>query len=484
MKTLFVASELAPWAKVGGLGDVIGSLPKALAKLVVNVSVVIPCYEKINLKRLGAKLVLKDFSVRIGRTRERINLYKTRLPGNRVSVYLIDNKRYLSRGEVYFERTAFAGSFKEIQRFVFFSQAVYELLASGKLNADIVHANDWHTGALVSLLKNRHSDAVKNGGRISAGSFAGAEDDSPRVVFTIHNLANQGDWNAGQIEKWFGQSNFRTRGKNFNFMAEGIKNADLVTTVSPSYAKEILAQKYGVGLEKLLQKRARQRKLIGILNGVDYDAWPLQKRNKKRFQKELGLAINPPSPIFGLVARLTYQKGINLIAPIVPQFVKKYGAQFVFLGQGEKQNEKALKALAGKYPKNVYMKIGFDADLAKKIYAQSDFFLMPSLFEPSGLGQMISMRYGTIPIVRATGGLKDTVIHKKTGFVFEKPASQGLAGAIEEALRTFVDRKKFQEIIANCRREDFSWKKSAKKYLKLYDKLGREKNGEAVKRNN
>lgn len=431
---LFVAAEFAPLAKVGGLGDVIGSLPAALKNIGIQVSVVIPRYAHIPIHTLE----------RIGTLDAETAIYTKRAKG--IPVFFIDNARYLSTGPIYFQKTAFAGTKKEIDRFVFFSRAVYQLLArtnaentrndAGKSSAmfgwkpDIVHCHDWHTALLVKKLRKTKIP----------------------VIYTIHNLANQGK--AGDI----------------NWMKEGIKHADMVTTVSPTYAKEILTKKYGRGLEKVLKKRAREGKLQGILNGIDYGSWPLEKRNKNKFQKDMALA-QKAAPVFGLVSRLTRQKGIRLLMPLVSHFVKTHGAQFVFLGQGEDEIEKGLRALARKHPAAVYATMQFDERIAHRIYAQSDFFLMPSRFEPSGLGQMIAMHYGTIPIVRATGGLKDSVKDGKTGLMFEKESSQALTHAIERALRVFREPVAHKKMMHEDKMQDFSWKRAAREYKTLYQKL-------------
>lgn len=462
MRVLFAATELAPIAKVGGLGDVAAGLPRALAGLGAKLQIIIPKYARI--KRSALAPVLKNFPVRLGNKTEKINLYKLKRGIGGTEVFLVENKKYLSRGPIYFERTAFAGSFREIRRFLFFSKAVFELLRGGALAADIIHLNDWHTGALATLLK-------KNFQFSRPGAEANFHFQKPKVFFTIHNLANQGKWGARQTTSWFGKNGFKNSGGNFNFMLEGIRNADIVTTVSPNYAREIKTKQYGEGLERWLKKRAASGALRGILNGTDYDYWPPQKRHKKKFQRKLGLKIGRRLPVFGLVARLTEQKGISMIIPLAGKFVKKYGAQFVFLGQGEEKNERALKKLAEKYPKNVFTKIAFDEKLARAIYAQSDFFLMPSIFEPSGLGQMIAMRYGTIPIVRATGGLKDTVRDGTTGFVFKNISPAALSLAAERAITAFSSKKTFKKIIAECKRQNFGWGRSAKKYLALYKQL-------------
>ena len=418
IKILFAASEMAPLAKVGGLGDVIGSLPKTLKKMEVDTEVVIPRYGHISKKNLKLISSLdKDTAV-----------YQTRSGG--VRVFLIDNKKYLSRGPVYFERTAFAGSRKEINRFLFFSKAVFELIKRGFLKPDAVHANDWHTGALITMLQNQKSK-IKN--------------KNLKTIFTIHNLANQG--------KWGGR----------NLMAEGIKNADIVTTVSRAYAKEILTKEYSEKLEGLLNKRARENKLIGILNGIDYSFWP-RKARAPRF----GASNASPNPRFGFVARLTFQKGLSVLLPVVPYFVKKYGAKFYFLGQGEARFEKKLKELAREYPRNVFVKIGFDEALARRIYANSDFFLMPSFFEPSGLGQMIAMRYGAVPIARKTGGLSDTIYDGRTGFLFAEKTQSALKKAMERAIGIFKNKKKFKTMQKTCKKQNFGWEKSARLYKRLY----------------
>jgi len=447
MKVLFVASEMTPLAKVGGLGDVMGSLPKALVQIGIETSVIIPLYEQIDrikwrLKRLGG--------INVGQ--ENAIIYYTEIPAGdtgKVRIFLIENRRYLSRGPIYFDRTAFMNSRKELERFLFFSRAVFEFVRRRDFfQPDIVHCNDWHSGALVAMLRNSPF-----GRSLEGRQNSNFKNQNLKTVFTIHNLANQGAFGGR------------------NLMEEGIENADMVTTVSPSYAKEILTKKFGEGLENLLRRRDRKKELAGILNGIDYEFWPLAKRDKLVFQKKIGLKQDIRSPIFGFVARLTSQKGVNLIIPLVRKLVEENGAQFVFLGQGEADYEKNLLKLGRDYRDLICTKIGFDEKLAHDIYAQSDFFLMPSIFEPSGLGQMISMRYGTIPIVRATGGLRDSVRHLKTGFVFEKANSGVLFDAIKLALRYFNHPAKMKKMIKNCQNQDFSWNKSAKKYRKLYESI-------------
>jgi len=433
IKVLLAASECAPMIKVGGLGDVIGSLPKSLAKIGVDPAVIVPRYEIVPAIKL--KLAINHFSVTFKNKIEKIKVYSGFLPKTKIPVFYIENYKYLSRGgPVYFSKTAIASESAEFDRFHFFSHAVYELLAFHALpfRPDILHANDWHTGILVKLLK------------LSSIGIP--------VVFSIHNLGNQGIF------------------KSRNSIAEGIKSASINATVSPTYAKEIQTKEYGFGLEGLL-KKARP---VGILNGIDYE--PMddkydKEKTKIKLQKELNLDQGKEYPLFGLVARLVEQKGVQFIAPIIKNLIEKYQAQFVFLGVGSDQLEKELRDLSQKYPGQVSANLFFSEALAKKIYIGSDFFLMPSVFEACGLGQMIAMHYGTIPIVRQTGGLKDTVKDGKTGFVFIGKNSASLQKAAERAIKIFHSKKKLNFIRQSCKKQNFGWEQSALKYKKLYLEL-------------
>lgn len=495
MKILFVASELTPIAKVGGLGDVIGALPKALKKLGIDVSIVIPRYHFITKK--GLRLIKKNIVVPLAKKKEKINLYKTFLPKSKIPVFLIGNSSYLSQSPgPYFDSTAFVGGKREIERFVFFSKAVFVLLEGKVLKTDIVHANDWHTGALVSLLARTNADVKARTNAESSqhqrkSAFSQRKSALPKVVFTIHNLGNQGKWGVKDVDKWFfkksGEKIFKKAGQYYNFMTEGILNADWITTVSPTYSREILSKKYGAGLEKILSMR--RHNLTGILNGIDYEFWDperdafifenfskdkinLKSVNKINLQKDLGLKEDPNIPLFGLVARLTHQKGIDFINAILEHFIRKFPSQFVFLGRGESGFEKSLLGFAQKFSNNVYTKIGFDEELAHKIYAASDFFLMPSRFEPSGLGQMIAMRYGAIPIVRDTGGLHDTVHQLHTGFVFKGEEIHSFENILRLAWIYYSKYPfKILEIQRACLEKNFDFFHSAQEYLKLYKRI-------------
>ena len=448
MKVLFVASECAPIAKVGGLADVIGSLPKYLKKIGVDVSILIPFYGAVSLKKEEIKLVSKE---------EKFNLWQTFLPESKVPVFLIENNDYF-KGDIYIESDASSGgSEMEAKRFLFLSETAIE--AAKMLKINILHCNDWHTAIVASLLK------IKN----------------IKTLLTIHNLQYQGIYSTEIVNKLLG-TNFS--GEIINCLKQGILNADFINTVSPNYAKEILTSEYGCGLESLLEQR--KNNLIGILNGLDteefnpqtdknlktnYSPQNIEKKeeNKIYLQKKCFGKTNPRIPLLGMVGRLTEQKGIDLIEKIFPSLMKE-NIQFVLLGTGKKEFEIFFEERKKEFPQKFWAKIGFDDKLARQIYAGCDMFLMPSLFEPCGLGQLIAMRYGTLPIVRLVGGLKDTVT-EETGFLFKNYDEQEFLQAIKKALGFYENKKIWEKMQKNGMKKDFSWEKSAKKYLEIYKKL-------------
>jgi starch synthase len=468
MKILFVASEYSPIAKVGGLGDVIGSLPKALNQLGCDVRIAIPKYQIIDSKKYKTRLVASHVKVK----EESVNIYETFLPDSRVPVYLLENEKYFGENGVYTAKSAFVDSFKEIQRFLFFSQSVTEIIDFLGWQPQIVHCHDWHTSLIPLLLKLKNKKI--------------------RTLLTIHNLANQGKWVADEVLSFLNlkgdeAESLRIRDKegNISIFEQGILNTDILNAVSQNYSQEIKTKEFGEGLEKDLIER--QNDLFGIINGIDYDRFNpqtdpdiktnysknnLEKRteNKIDLQKLLGFPEDSKVPLLGIINRLTSQKGVDLILGIIPELVKS-DCQLVVLGVGEDEYEKKLEELSKKYPKNISANIRFDPLLAQKIYAGADIFLMPSKFEPCGLGQMIAMRYGTLPIVRKTGGLAETVKNRKTGFVFVEYKKESLLESLKEALRFYKRKEKWQELQKNAMIQDFSWQKSAKEYLKLYKKL-------------
>ncbi|KPK78854.1 MAG: hypothetical protein AMJ89_00130 [candidate division Zixibacteria bacterium SM23_73] len=467
LKVLFIASECAPVVKVGGLGDVIGSLPKALKKIGVDVSVLIPKYRKI--KGINPKLK-KSFKIDFGDKKEKVTLYKAKIPNSEVSLYLLENKKYISSGGVYFSSSAMAFTQKEINRFAFFSKAAIPFIS--EFNPDIVHCHDWHVGIIPDLLKKENI-------RIPS-------------IFTIHNLANQGFSQLGILRKLSfiktpsALINWDAQDGNLDFILQGIVSSDILTTVSPSYAKEVMTPDFGEGLNEIL--KAREARIFGILNGIDYGVWNPQKdekifrkysiknykkkkaENKKALQEKLGLPNDSKVPVLAMISRLTWQKGFDLMLDIFDKILEQK-VQIVILGVGEKVLEKSLKTKERKNKTKVSVNIKFDERLAHQIYAGADIFIIPSRFEPCGLCQMIAMRYGTVPVVRKTGGLADTVEDKKTGFVFEEYKPSALFEKIKQALNLYSNKRKWQDLIVAIMKKDFSWKKSAKEYLKIYKKL-------------
>jgi len=486
MKILFVSAEIAPLAKVGGLADVTGALPKYLFNFGQDIRLVLPLYEEIIQKKYPLSLLSKNIPVQIGDDKQIINIYQTLLPQTKIPIYLIENKKYLSEGPIYSEN----GQFNEIKRFLFFSKSILEIPWALNWHPDIYHIQDWHTATVPLFLKldNRY---IKK----------------PKVLFTIHNLAMQGRWNWQETMnflKFEGNEYFSLEepfygpfGRDFNSMQQGVLTADFINTVSPNYAREILTKPYfSRGLQSYFQKR--QNNFCGILNGIDYENFNPEtdpnifhyysvkslknkKNNKIELKRKIGLKTWEDRPLFAIVSRLTFQKGIDLVLKIIPSLVSY--ADIVILGQGEKETENALKKIAQKYKENVKVFIEFNEPLSRQIYAASDFFLMPSKFEPCGLGQMIAMRYGSCPIVRKVGGLKDTVKPLKlkkiffgkklngNGLIFTEYDSNKLWKAVQYGLSLFNKKNFWHKVICLLMKQDFSWQKSAKEYENLYKKI-------------
>ncbi len=441
LKVLFAASELTPIAKVGGLGDVAGALPKALRNLGVDIRIVIPQYRAISTP--------------------------SKLPGSQVPVY------YAKPGK-YFDRDLIYGYPDDVERFTYFNKAVLELAKAEQFEPDIIHLNDYHTSLIPTLLKTRYA---------SDPFFA-----QTRTLLTIHNLVNQGvaDQDVLQTVGLNGSSTpnlgWDTRDGDVDLLLQGISEADLVVAVSPTYAKEILTPEYGAGLEGKLAERHGD--LFGILNGIDTDSYNpatdpnievryslanLERRasNKHSLVQDLGFS-NPEYPVMGMVSRLVEQKGLDLISEITKD-LGKLPINMIFLGVGDKKYEQALSQAAQSYS-NIKVRLKFDEAQARKIYAGSDFFLVPSRFEPSGLTQMIAMRYGSIPLVRKTGGLADTVFDNETGLVFEGYRSSQLLGVVQRAVQLFGDPKEVKRLQINGMKRDFSWSRSAQDYVNLYQR--------------
>jgi starch synthase len=460
MKVIFIAAECAPMAKVGGLADVVNSLPKTLKKLGLDVSIVLPFYEIISREDENLELFKKDVIVDFEKEKKKFDLYKTLLPESDVPLLLIDNKEYFKGEGVYTSEDASSdGTRREAKRFFFLSMAGIKVAQI--LEANIIHCHDWHTATIPYILKER-GEKISN-------------------LLTIHNLGYQGIYSKEIVNNLL-ETNFD---QEVNSLKVGIQNTDLISTVSPTYAKEILTSEYGFGLEQELKKR--ESDLLGIINGLDVEYWSPEndlniqsnysysnikkkKDNKEFLQEKFFKKSNKTIPLIGMVSRIADQKGFDLIEKIFDSLMKE-NVQLVILGKGMKKYEEFLLKMTDKYPDKIGLETTFNEELAHQIYAGSDMFLMPSFFEPCGLGQLIAMRYGSVPIARETGGLKDTVMSLETGFTFKEYESEKFFGAIKKALITFKDKKTWERIQLNGMKKDFSWEKSAKEYLKIYDKL-------------
>ncbi len=476
LNILMTAAEAAPYAKVGGLADVVNSLPPALKKLGHDVRIIMPKYGKlIDEKKYKLKKVFANIEIPTSGSSENIDIWEGILPGKKVKVYFIYSEKYFSEDYVYSMNDKL-----DSERFLFFSLAVLHVLPFLKFKPNVIHCHDFQTALITDLIKvNRlYSGYLKH----------------TRTIYTIHNLNYQGKSEIGVLSTGnLKKRSLKTLSKDsqdgdINFMAQGILNADAVNTVSPSYAKEIGTSMYGAGLERVVMDN--MKKITGILNGIDVDHFnpendkhitqnfslrtiKRKEENKLALQKKLGLSVDVKIPLIGFVSRLAWQKGIDLFRDdrIEELISSKTPCQFVFLGTGHKPYEEHLRKLDKKFRHNISANIMFDIGFAQQIYAGSDIFMIPSRFEPCGLGQMIAMRYGTVPIARATGGLRDTV-DAKVGFKFEKFSSREMFETIKKAVGVYYKSpKKWMQLKKNCMKRDFSWDKSAKEYIKLYKKV-------------
>jgi len=515
MHVLFVTSETAPFSKTGGLADVCSALPKALGKIPgVKASVVSPLYRCVwdycDKRNIALKSCGVTIEARVGKVTKKAAIRTAKLPGSDVDVYFIEHEDYFNRAGLYNEGGVDYGD--NCERFSFFSRASLELIQALNLDVDVVHANDWQTGlvpvVLDSVYKSRsrfHTEA----GSLFGGSFRPQVEkkhdcskyDKIKTVLTIHNMRHQGrfwrgamdvtglDWELFTYDKmeFYGQ---------LNLLKSGLTFCDAITTVSPRYAEEIQTEGFGEKLQGVLQFRAKD--LRGILNGIDYDEWnPKTDRFleenydvdnfeigklkcKIALQRDMGLRVEPNSPLFGVVSRLDTQKGLDLIIKVAGDYVAR-GAQFVVLGSGDPKLAAAFKDLENRYRGSIAVCNVFSVALSHQIEAGADVFLMPSLFEPCGLNQMYSQRYGTLPLVRDVGGLHDSVVNASdeniangtgNGFVFYWSTDVDMRKAMDWALHCYFDRKEdWKKLIRTAMKLDRSWGDSAKKYYDLYCEL-------------
>ena len=471
MKVCFIAAEAAPFVKVGGLGDVIGSLPKFLRELGVDARVILPLYSSIDRERFGLKYKAYQF-VDLGWRHSYCGIFETEVDG--VPCYFVDNEQYFNRDSIY-------GQIDDGERFAFFSKAALEILPALDFKPDVVNVNDWHTALSViylDVLKSREAEFYKD----------------MKSVLSIHNIEFQGKFNPYEMGNLFGLENkyfdALIYNGDLNLLKGAIQLADRVNTVSETYAREILDPYFSYGLDKILN--VEQGKLRGILNGIDVDKFnpktdPMipvnydlktfedKVQNKLAFQKEMDLEVNADIPLIGMVTRLTHQKGIDLILQASEEILKT-GAQLGILGTGDAHYESALRSLEHYRHDRVRSILLFSNEMSAKIYAASDLFLMPSKTEPCGLSQLISMRYGTVPVVHRVGGLRDTVIPftgvEGNGFTFESFQAGDMMDAIYRAVTCFYQSPdEWKQIIKNNLQKDVSWEQSAKKYLDLYHEV-------------
>lgn len=471
LKILFAAAEVAPFAKTGGLADVAGSLPKVLVQLGHDVRVVLPKYKQITE---GDYLV--DYPVEMDHHLETGIIRKTKLRGKNVEVpvYLIDNYKYFCRDGIY-------GFTDEAERYHFFCKAILGMLPRIEFQPHLIHCNDWQCALMPLILETKYAEDPFYQ-RIA-------------TLFTIHNLQYQGNFPKrtlrllGLGDEFFTSERLEFYGK-VSFIKAGILYADVINTVSKKYALEVQTPEFGENLDGLLRKRAQD--LYGILNGIDYEEYDpetdpriyknynietidLKRENKYALQKEMGLPVGN-TPLIGVISRLVDQKGLDLISAVFEEMMG-LGVQFVLLGSGADCYQKLFVELKMKYPQQTAVNLGLNIELGQRIYAGSDMFLMPSRFEPCGLGQLISLRYGTIPIVRATGGLADTIQDydekkgKGNGFTFELYEPCALLEAMKRALTIYTNYpEQWRRLMVNAMKADYSWDRSAQEYVQLYEK--------------
>ncbi len=469
MKVLFVASEAVPFSKTGGLGDVIGSLPKELVHLGIDARVVLPKHMITKTKFQSQLKSVCHFDVTLHEKVEYAGIETLTLDS--VIYYFIDNDYYFGNRETLY------GHYDDGERYGFFDLAIVQMMKEMNYYPDILHCNDWQSGLLPYLLKLESDSKFRN----------------IKTMLTIHNIAYQGIFGKDLTDYLnIPYSPDLEFDDMVNYLKTGIQTAHYVTTVSKTYANEILHDYFAYGMNQILKTRTAT--LFGIINGIDYEDFSPQtdktiakqyslynylsgkQANKENLRNYYHLEQNN-KPIIGIVSRLTEAKGFDLIKLIIEDLIKSNQIQLVLLGSGDPEIENYYRYLREEYPKNVGVYIGYNDQMARKIYAGSDLFLMPSRFEPCGLSQLISLKYGTLPIVRKTGGLRDTIIpydkFTKTGngFGFEQFDSSDLLHAIEEAIAAYKDKPSWKMLVKRAMQEDFSWEQSAKQYIELYQKL-------------
>lgn len=477
-KILFVTSEAVPYIKTGGLADVAGSLPKYFNSKEYDVRVILPKYACMDEAFLPQLRFICHFYVNLNWRKQYAGIFEAR--HKNIRYYFVDNEFYFAGDTLY------NNIYEDVEKFAYFSKAVLECLPYIDFAPDILHCHDWQTGLVPVYLRTAYG---------CDPFYAGM-----KTVFSIHNMKFQGRWRIREVmditglpEQIFNARELESYGEA-NYLKGGAVYADAICTVSPGYAKEITTVEGGEGLDGLMN--ARKDSLYGIVNGIDYEdfnpetdpyievnytkknVFAAKKKNKAALQRELGLPVQEDVFLIGIVSRMTNQKGFDLLAYMMDEMLSSLNVQFAVLGTGESQYENMFHHFQNKYPKQLVAFIGYSEERARKIYASSDAFLLPSLFEPCGLSQMISMRYGTVPIVREIGGLKDTVEpyneyeNTGTGFSFVNYNAHEMMAMIRYAQNVFTEQKsRWNELVLRGMEQDFSWEASARLYEQLYDGL-------------
>ncbi len=480
MKIVFVASEMVPFAKTGGLGEVAGTLPREISKFGHEVYAFVPRYRRVDPQKWGLKTEIDSLTVPLGSEKETGRILSYSLDGS-IRVFFVDHPQFFSRDELY--GTPMGDYPDNDRRFIFFQRAALETLKILKIKPDIIHCHDWQTGLIPVYLKTLY-----------AGDAAFKK---TKTVFSIHTLGYQGNFppdslpTTGLDWEQFSMERLEFYGK-VSFMKGGILDADILTVASEHYAKEILTKEFGCGMENVLIQR--KDRIRGILNGLDYKEWnpetdpdiferfsakaPEKKlKNKIALQQENDLDPNPKIPLIGMVSRLDESKGIEILLPALSQMFQ-LGAQFVLLGSGDEKYHRIFRDMAKKNSDFMKVHILFDPKMAKRMYAGCDMVLFPAYHEPAGLGQLIALRYGTIPVGHATGGLADTIREFDAasgggnGFLFQDHSSDALLRSVRKAVDVFHNERQWKRLVQNAMLEDDSWTAAAKKYIQLYESAG------------
>jgi starch synthase len=478
-KVLFASSEVVPFAKTGGLADVAGTLPVALRALGCDIRIIMPFYRMVESVAAERTLVVEGLEIPVGSKTYAADIWKTKL-AQAVPVYLIKCDEFFDRGSLY--GTAKGDYRDNAERFVFFSRCALEACIKLGFTPDIVHCHDWQSGLIPAYLKTIYSSKPNF---LKTGS-----------VFTIHNIAYQGLFDrtafnlTGLPPRLFSINGLEYWG-NMSILKAALMFSDIINTVSKKYSEEIQTTEFGYGMEGILAMRRAD--LYGILNGVDYDEWNPETDKflaaqyssadlkgkqacKEDLLKEFNLPASlRPQPLLGVISRLADQKGFDLLAEIIDELMA-INLGFVLLGTGEQKYHDLFAAIGKKYPKRAGIKIAYNNAIAHKIEAGCDLFLMPSRYEPCGLNQIYSLKYGTVPVVRATGGLDDTIVDynekdgRGNGFKFSEYSAQEFLHSIKRALKVYADKTKWARLVKNCMANDFSWEQSARQYMELYGK--------------